>query len=47
MDEKFTENNVENQKFNLNTEEEDYKNLIVKLKEINLNMTLLIKTILN
>ena len=45
MDEKLIENNIENQKFHLNTEEDDYKNLILKLKEINEKIALLRKTI--
>ena len=47
MDEKLIENNIENQKFNLNTEEDDYKNLIFKLKEINEKIALLRKTIVS
>ncbi len=47
MDEKLIENNIENQKFYLNTEEDDYKNLILKLKEINEKIALLRKTILS
>ena len=39
-------NNIENNKFNLNNEESDYKDLITILKEINLTISLLEKTIL-
>ena len=44
MDEKFTENN-ENNEFSLNSEENDYKNLITRLKEIKSTIALLEKTI--
>ena len=45
MNEKFTSNNIENEEFNLNTEEIDYKNLITRLKEISANIALLEKII--
>ena len=45
MNEKFTSNNIENEEFNLNTEEIDYKNLITRLKEIRANIALLEKII--
>ncbi len=40
-------NNIDNDKFNLNNEECDYKNLITKLKEIKENIALLEKIIFN
>ena len=39
-------NGVENDEFNLNTEESDYNDLINRLKEIKLTIALLEKTIL-
>ena len=45
MDEKIISKNIENDEFNLNSEENDYKNLINKLKEIRLNIELLGKII--
>tara|TARA_B100000886_G_scaffold320121_1_gene261345 strand:- start:840 stop:980 length:141 start_codon:yes stop_codon:yes gene_type:complete len=45
MNENFT-SNMENNDFNLNTEESDYKNLITRLKEIKFTIVLLEKTIL-
>ncbi len=38
-------NNIENNKFNLNNEESDYKDLITRLKEIKLTISLLEKII--
>jgi len=38
-------NNIEKDGFNVKTEESNYKDLIVKLKEIKLNIALLEKTI--
>ena len=38
-------NNIENNHFNLNTEDSDYKDLIVNLREIKLTIALLEKTI--
>ena len=38
-------NGVENDEFNLNTEESDYNDLINRLKEIKLTIALLEKTI--
>ena len=38
-------NNIENDEFNLNNEESDYKDLIIRLKEIKSTITLLEKTI--
>ena len=37
--------NIENDEFNLNNEDSDYKDLITKLREIKSNITLLEKTI--
>ena len=45
MDEKFTENNIENNEFSLNTEERDYEILTTRLKDITLTISLLEKTI--
>ena len=45
MNENFT-SNMENNDFDLNTEESDYKNLITRLKEIKFTIVLLEKTIL-
>ena len=39
-------NNIENNKFNLNNEESDYKDLITRLKEIKSTISLLEKIIL-
>ena len=38
-------NNIEKNDFNMNTEDSDYKDLIVKLKEIKSTIALLEKTI--
>ena len=45
MSENLNSNNIENDEFNLNKEDSDYKDLITKLKEIKLNIALLEKTI--
>ncbi len=45
MDEKFTENNIENNEFSMNTEERDYEILTTRLKDITLTISLLEKTI--
>ena len=45
MSENLNSNNIENDEFNLNNEECDYKDLISKLKEINSTIALLEKTI--
>ena len=45
MSENLNSNNIDNDKFNLNNEECDYKNLITKLKEIKENIALLEKII--
>ena len=46
MSENFNSNSIENDDFNLNTEDSDYKILITKLKEIKSTIALLEKTIL-
>ena len=38
-------NNIEKDDFNMKTEDSDYKNLIIRLKEIRETITLLEKTI--
>ena len=43
MNEKFISNNFEDDEFTLNYEENDYKNLINRLKEISKNIALLEK----
>ena len=45
MSENLNSNNVEDDDFNLNTEDSDYKDLIARLKEIKSNIALLEKTI--
>tara|TARA_Y100000994_G_scaffold192250_1_gene161517 strand:+ start:365 stop:508 length:144 start_codon:yes stop_codon:yes gene_type:complete len=45
MNEELTPNNVENDDFILNIEDFDYKNLIIKLKDISTNIALLEKII--
>ena len=45
MSGKLNSNNIENDEFNLNNEDSDYKDLITKLKEIKLTIALLEKTI--
>ena len=45
MSENLNSNNIENDEFNLNNEDNDYKDLIVKLKEIKSNISLLEKII--
>ena len=45
MDEKIISKNIENDEFNLNNEENDFKNLINRLKQIRLNIELLGKII--
>ena len=45
MSENLNSNNIENDDFNLNTEDSDYKDLITKLSEIKSNIALLEKTI--
>ena len=45
MSENLNSNNIENDEFNPNNQESDYKDLITKLKEIKSNIALLKKTI--
>ena len=45
MNQEFTPNNLENDEFNTNIEEIDYKNLITRLKEIHKIIDVLEKTI--
>ena len=45
MSEILNSNNIENNEFNLNNEENDYKDLIRRLKEIKSTISLLEKTI--
>ena len=45
MSENLNSNNIENDEFNLNTDESDYENLVARLKEISLTIALLEKTI--
>ena len=46
MSENWNPNNIENNEFNLNNEDSDYKDLITRLKEIKSIIALLEKTIL-
>ena len=45
MSENLNSKNIENDEFNLNNEDSDYKDLITKLREIKLKIALLEKTI--
>ena len=45
MSENFKSNYIENDDFNLNNEDSDYKDLITKLREIKSNIALLKKII--
>jgi len=45
MIENLNSNNIDNNEFNLNNGDNDYKDLIVRLKEIKLNIALLKKKI--
>jgi len=45
MSENLNSNNIENDEFNINNEDSDYKNLIFRLKEIKKNIALLEKII--
>ena len=45
MGENLNSNNIENNEFNLNNEDCDYKDLITRLKEIKSTIALLEKTI--
>ena len=47
MSENLNSNNIENDDFNLINEDIDYKDLIVKLKEIKSTIALLEQTIFN
>ena len=44
MSENLNSNNIENDEFNLNTEDSDYKDLITRLREIKSKIVLLEKT---
>jgi len=44
MSENLNSNNIENDDFNLNNEDSDYKDLITRLKEIKSTIALLEKT---
>ena len=45
MSKNLTSNNIENDEFNLNNAESDYKQLIARLKEIKKTIALLEKTL--
>ena len=45
MSENLTSKNIENDDFTENNEESDFKNLIIRLKEISVTIALLKKTI--
>ena len=45
MNEKLISNHIENDEYEINSEENDYKNLITRLKKIKLNIDLLEKII--
>ena len=45
MSENLNSNNIEDDEFNLNNEDSDYKDLITRLKEIKSTIDLLEKTI--
>ena len=45
MIENLNSNNIENDEFNLNNEDSDYKDLMIRLKEIKTNIALLKKII--
>jgi hypothetical protein len=47
MNEEFNPNYFENDDFSLNTEDGDYKNLIIRLKDIAINIALLEKQYLD
>ena len=44
MSKNLNSNNIQNDQFNLGNEDSDYKDLIIKLKEINSTIALLEKT---
>ena len=45
MSENLNSNNIDNDESNLNNEDSDYEDLIIRLKEIKLKIALLEKTI--
>ena len=45
MSEDLSSNNIDNDEFNLKSEESDYKDLTTRLKEIKITIALLKKTI--
>jgi len=45
MSENLNSNNIENDEFNLKNEDSDYKDLIIRLREIKSNIALLEKII--
>ena len=45
MSENLTSNNIKNDEFNSSSEDSDYKNLFIRLREIKRNIALLEKTI--
>ena len=47
MNEEFTPHNLESDEFILNTEEDDYKNLMIRLKDISKTIALLEKKYLD
>ena len=47
MNEEFTPNDLENDEFLLNTKEGDYKNLMIRLKDISETISLLEKKYLD
>ena len=47
MNEELTPNNVKSDDFLLNTEEDDYKNLMIRLKDISKSISLLEKKYLD
>ena len=47
MNQKFSSNKIDKDEFILNDQENDYKNLITRLKEINVNIELLQKQYLD
>ncbi len=46
MSENFNSNDIENDDFNLNNEDSDYKDLIARLKEIKATISLMEKVII-
>ena len=47
MNEEFTPHNLESDEFTLNTEEVDYKNLMIRLKDIGKTISMLEKKYLD